>query len=314
MPEHSPGRATRARLLVIGASVCWGTTGTAQALGPDDASAIAFGATRNVVGAIVLLAIALARGRLFAGARAIERRPLLLAALTAAAFQLSFFGGVRLAGVAIGTVVGIGSGPIWGGALGWLVRGERPGPTMGRGDRPGAHGRGPAGHDRTAAAIPSTSAAWCSRSGAGLGYATFAVSSKSLTERHDPDLVMTWVFTLSATLLLPLGLIAGVGPLLNVEGAAARAVARRGEPRARLPAVRARHPRRHGGHRHDALARRAPHRRDAGCRAPRRAAHARPPSSASSSCSADWPRWPWPGHRSASARRRPSAPPSRRRW
>lgn len=200
--------------------MCWGTTGTAQALGPDDASAIAFGATRNVVGAVVLLGIALARGRLIAGARAIERRPLILAALTAAVFQLSFFGGVRLAGVAIGTVVGIGSGPIWGGALGWLVRGERPGRRWAV---------------ATALALTGVSLLATTDSGgdpvdgwgillalcAGLGYATFALWSKTLTERHDPDLVMTWVFSLSALLLLPLGLLAGVGPLLSVDGAAA---------------------------------------------------------------------------------------------
>lgn len=219
MSDHAPASAGRARLLVIGASVCWGTTGTAQALGPDDASAITYGVTRNVVGAVVLLAIALGRGRLVAGARDIERRPLILAALTAAAFQLSFFGGVRLAGVAIGTVVGIGSGPIWGGALGWLVRGERPGRRWAV---------------ATVLALSGVALLATTDSGgdpvdprglvlalvAGLGYATFAVSSKSLTERHDPDLVMTWVFALSATLLLPLGLIAGVDPLLNLQGAA----------------------------------------------------------------------------------------------
>src|SRR3546814_11369925 len=44
-----------------------------------------------------------------------------------AAYQLCFFGGVRLAGVAVGTVVGVGSGPVWGGLLGWVARGERPG-------------------------------------------------------------------------------------------------------------------------------------------------------------------------------------------
>ena len=50
------------------------------------------------------------------GARDLPRRPLILAAAATAAYQLCFFGGVRLAGVAIGTVVGVGSGPVWGGA------------------------------------------------------------------------------------------------------------------------------------------------------------------------------------------------------
>ena len=219
MAHHATASVTRARLLVIAASVCWGTTGTAQALGPDDASAIAFGATRNVVGAVVLVAVAVARRRLMAGVRAIERRQLLLAALTAAVFQLSFFGGVRLAGVAIGTVVSIGSGPIWGGALGWVARGERPGRRWAV---------------ATALALTGVALLATTDSGgdpvdgrgillalcAGLGYATFTLFSKNLTEQHDPDLVMTWVFVLSAGLLLPVGLTAGIGPLLNASGMA----------------------------------------------------------------------------------------------
>lgn len=167
----------------------------------------------------MLLGVALSRGRLFAGAGEIERRPLLLAALTAAAFQLCFFGGVRLAGVAIGTVVGIGSGPIWGGVLGWLVRGERPGRRWAA-----ATGLALTGVALLATTDsrgePVDARGLVLALGAGLGYATFAVSSKSLTERHDPDLIMTCVFLLSAVLLLPMGLAEGVGPLLNLQGAA----------------------------------------------------------------------------------------------
>jgi DME family drug/metabolite transporter len=56
--------------------------------------------------------------------------------------------------------------------------------------------------------------------GAGLTYAAFALWSKELTDHHDPDLVMTWVFAVSAVLLLPVGLAAGVGPLLSLDGVA----------------------------------------------------------------------------------------------
>lgn len=209
---------SRASLLVVGAAVLWGTTGTAQALGPDGASSIAVGAARNVVGAAVLVAVAAVRGRLRAGARQLDRRPLVLAALATAAYQLSFFGGVRLAGVAIGTVVGVGSGPVWGGLLGWVGRGERPSrrwavatvlalvgavvlatSTTDGGDRVDALG--------IALAL-----------GAGLAYAAFTLWSKALTDGHDPDLAMTWVFALSAVVLLPIGLAAGIGPLVSVDG------------------------------------------------------------------------------------------------
>jgi DME family drug/metabolite transporter len=208
----------RARLLVVAAATLWGTTGTAQALGPDEASSIAVGATRNVVGAVVLVAIAAGRGRLVRGARELERRPLALAAAATAAYQLCFFGGVRLAGVAIGTVVGVGSGPVWGGLVGWLGRGERPGRRWAAATALAIGGAG----------LLATTTSDGERVdplgivlalGAGLSYALFALWSKGLTDRHDPDLVMTWVFALSAVALLPLGLLAGVGPLLNGQGA-----------------------------------------------------------------------------------------------
>ena len=209
----------RAPLYLVAAATLWGTTGTAQALGPEGVSSIAVGATRNVLGALVLLVVAAIRGPLLEGVRELERRPLVLAALATAGYQLCFFGGVRLAGVAIGTVVGVGSGPVWGGIVGWIGRGERPGRRW-----------------ALATALALSGAALLATSttdgetvdplgivlalGAGLTYALFTLWSKELTDRHDPDRVMTWVFAVSAVILLPIGLAAGVGPLLNAEGAA----------------------------------------------------------------------------------------------
>ncbi|WP_327088064.1 DMT family transporter [Nonomuraea sp. NBC_01738] len=43
-----------------------------------------------------------------------------------AAYQLCFFAAVSRTGVAIGTVVAIGSGPVFTGALSWWLHGERP--------------------------------------------------------------------------------------------------------------------------------------------------------------------------------------------
>jgi DME family drug/metabolite transporter len=47
-------------------------------------------------------------------------------AVTAATYQLCFFAGVSLAGVALGTLVAVGSGPVFAGLLGWAFLGHRP--------------------------------------------------------------------------------------------------------------------------------------------------------------------------------------------
>ena len=86
---------------------------------------LAIGAARLAVGGVALLAFALSR-RAFAQ----RRWPIwivLIAAACMAAYQLFFFAGVARTGVAVGTIVGIGSAPILAGALGFLARGERPG-------------------------------------------------------------------------------------------------------------------------------------------------------------------------------------------
>src|SRR3954469_14563024 len=50
------------RLQVLLASLCFGTTGTAQALGPDGLAPVGVGAARILVGGALLVALALARG------------------------------------------------------------------------------------------------------------------------------------------------------------------------------------------------------------------------------------------------------------
>ncbi|MFP5256269.1 MAG: DMT family transporter [Acidimicrobiia bacterium] len=215
MPDRGGDR--RASLLVVAAAVLWGTTGTAQALGPEDVSTVAVGASRSVVGAAVLLAVAAARGRL-THPRTLARRPLLLASAATATYQLCFFGGVRLAGVAIGTVVGVGSGPVWGGLLGWVGRGERPGRRWAAATALALAGAALLATVETAGdAVDPLGIALALA--AGLSYAAFTLWSKGLTDRHDPDEAMTWVMTLGAMLLLPLGLLAGAGPLASADGA-----------------------------------------------------------------------------------------------
>lgn len=109
---------------ILFAAILWGTTGTAQALAPESAHPIAIGATRLVVGGSFLMLILLISRSL-----SFKNWPIkatILAALTMAAYQPLFFSAVTLTGVAVGTVVTIGSAPIMSGLLEWVFLKARP--------------------------------------------------------------------------------------------------------------------------------------------------------------------------------------------
>jgi len=106
---------------ILGAAALFGTTGTSQALGPPGATPLGIGAVRLLLGAAALLGLAALSPA--AGGRRwrLHLRALLLGGAAVAVYQLGWFAGLRRTGVALGTVVGIGSGPVLAGLL-HLVR------------------------------------------------------------------------------------------------------------------------------------------------------------------------------------------------
>lgn len=115
--------------MVLAAAVLWGTTGTAQAFAPTGASPLAVGAVRLTVGTLALGVIAAKHGHLRA-LREWRDWPVaitILAAAAVAAYQLLFFAGVARTGVAIGTIVGIGSTPVAAGLFTFLAYRQLPG-------------------------------------------------------------------------------------------------------------------------------------------------------------------------------------------
>lgn len=112
------------RAQVLLAAILFGTTGTAQALGPDDLSPLTVGAARIVLGGGLLAVLALLTTRPAA------RMPLglvLLAGAAVALYQVTFFEAVDRTGVAVGAVVAIGTGPVVAGLLERAVGGPWPG-------------------------------------------------------------------------------------------------------------------------------------------------------------------------------------------
>ena len=197
----------RARGFVLLAAVLFGTTGTARSLGADDASPLAVGAARVVIGGSLLVAFAAALGELRSTVR-LPRAPIVVAALGVAGYQLCFFAAVKLTGVAIGTLVAIGSGPPLTGLAG-LALGQRP--------------------DRRWAVATALALAGCGllllpggdvavdgggvvlALGAGASYAAYTLASKALLDAGaTPAAVMARAFGGGALLL------AGVLPFAGV--------------------------------------------------------------------------------------------------
>ncbi|MDJ0784406.1 MAG: DMT family transporter [Desulfosarcinaceae bacterium] len=110
--------------LVLIAAVLFGTTGTSQALAPSGIQPLSTGALRVLIGGPALLLLAGLRGQLVHLSTAVPKRWLLLAAVGVAAYQIFFFKAVATTGVAVGTLVTMGSSPVIAGLFGRVV-GER---------------------------------------------------------------------------------------------------------------------------------------------------------------------------------------------
>ena len=189
----------RGPLLVFGAATLWGTTGTAQALGPDSVTPETFAFVRMLGGALLVL-FAMRRGTT-SPIRDLPRVPLLLAIATMAGSQPLFFGGVARTGVAVGTIVTIGSGPLFAGALGWLVRREavtRRWWVATTSALVGAvllvSGGEAAGVDPMGLVLAL---------GAGLAWAIYLIGAKEVFEQADPVFAAGVVFVAAAVLLSP---------------------------------------------------------------------------------------------------------------
>ena len=192
---------SRGYWLVLLAACLWGTNGTAQALAPHGAQPIIIGTLRIALGGVTLLIIAAWRGALGDGKRWLFW-PTLLGAASMAAYQMFFFAGVARTGVAVGTIVGIGSTPILAGPIGFIVRGERPSRLWALATVLGIIGctllitTGEKIHVN----LLGIFLAVC----AGGSYAIFTTVSKGLLDEHAPEAVMAVTFCLGACFVLPL--------------------------------------------------------------------------------------------------------------
>lgn len=189
--------------LIIGAAILWGTTGTSQAFTPVGFDPKVIGALRLLIGGLALLPLAIKRKEL-GRYRDWNILPVLLAAAFTASYQLCFFSAVAKTGVAVGTIIGIGSAPIAGGLLGLIFRGENPGKRWFLATILAIFGctlLSFSGGNVTIDPIGILLAL-----AAGFSYAAYTLMIKGLLEKHPPIGTMAIVVCVGAAFLSP-GLI-----------------------------------------------------------------------------------------------------------
>lgn len=104
------------------ASLLWGTTGTSATFLPPDVTPLAVGASTMGIGGL-LLAVTAPRLSLAVLRDGNARRWAALGALGVFVYPLAFYSAMNLAGVAVGNVVALGSGPVFAALWEWV--GER---------------------------------------------------------------------------------------------------------------------------------------------------------------------------------------------
>jgi drug/metabolite transporter, DME family len=115
----APDRRTFATWAAVGAAVLFGTTGTSQELLPDTATPLGVGGVRLVIGATVLVVITGILGRLRVHEIRRGAATIVFGGIAVAAYQVTFFLGTDRTGVATGTLLALGSGPLAAGAIHW---------------------------------------------------------------------------------------------------------------------------------------------------------------------------------------------------
>ncbi|MDX2595760.1 MULTISPECIES: DMT family transporter [Streptomyces] len=222
------GSAGIGALCVLAASVLWGTTGTAATFAPE-VGPLAIGAVAMGLGGLLQALFAAPRiARHRAGLR--ERRgTVLLGAVSVAVYPPAFYSSMRLAGVAVGTVVSIGTAPLASALIERVVDGRRLTRRWTVAASLGLLGtvllcvaeaaHAADGGGGTGAGRPASAAA--TLLGVGLGlvaaatYALYAWAAHRLITRGTPSrTAMGAVFGLGGLLLLPVLLVTGA-PLVG---------------------------------------------------------------------------------------------------
>lgn len=199
---------------IVTAAMLWGTTGTTQALAPESAHPIAIGAARLAVGGLFLLLVVFLTGK--GNFTNWPVKATIVASLSMALYQPLFFSAVMTTGVAVGTVVAIGSAPILSGLIEWIFMRIRPQRAWWVSTGLSIVGCLLLFANQEAVYIDPLGIFMAL--GAGLTFASYTLISGKLVEKHSSLSVVAVVFTLSAVMLSPLLFLFDMRWLFSVHG------------------------------------------------------------------------------------------------
>lgn len=191
----------RATLAVAFAAVLFATTGTAAELGPDALSPQTAGVWRAMIGGAGLIAWMWFRYRPM-GLRSIEWRWVLVGGIAVASYQLTFFDAVSRTGVAVGTLVTIGAGPIVAGLIDATLTREAPSSRWVAGALAAIAGVALLTLD---AADIDAGGVWLALI-AGTSFPVYGLAAQRLMRRVEPGIAIGVVFGAGSVLLIPLAI------------------------------------------------------------------------------------------------------------
>lgn len=200
--------------LILLAGILWGTTGTTQVFAPDSAHPIAIGASRLAVGGLFLLLIVLITGKW--NFKNWPMKPTLLASFCMAVFQPLFFSAVTITGVAIGTVVAIGSAPVLSGFMEWIILKKRPRMIWWFSTFLSILGCLLLFVNKDSVQVDPFGIVMAL--GAGLSFAGYTLASRELVDHYSSLSVVAIVFSISAVFLSPFLFIYDMAWITSLRG------------------------------------------------------------------------------------------------
>jgi DME family drug/metabolite transporter len=208
---------------ILIAAVLWGTTGTASSLAPAGAVPAAIGCAGLVLGGLLLFLTSQGAWSLLSRCERSHRWLLLLGALAVAGYPITFYPAVQRTGVAVATVIALGSAPVFTGLLAWVASGVRPTVQWAAATTAAVLGCGllVLGPRLGQHAAPTDVMGVALAAGAGLSYAAYSLlGAKIINWGHSSDSVFGVMFGAAAVLVLPVVLFYDTEWLGTVRGTA----------------------------------------------------------------------------------------------